>query len=381
MPKGRTKIKSSSSKGSAEDANLLNNMFDQMTGLKDADSTIILPKFIKLKTNLEKIHKIHSVLLQFKLFIDSFPEYKEWFDAINLFTENIKESLSESKTDKADSTLVNNEYKKMKASSEVRQIMITTSKLGKYKNYIGDVSNLSESFINREPGLSLIPLSYSKLDLKTLWASDKMTKICKKYILTVISRIYNIGTDIYKIITSPDIDIKKFSTVLIDSINKMRKQIPRCDNAFNIIADSVKMLETNFSGYYRNSVEAENPSIIIESFIVDVSVKQKSSPRITQQFKKIVMFMRKRSSSTTDPRVKKLFKMLNSQFGAMDGNAESPPEPSQPEPSQPEPSQPEPSPPEPSQPEPSQPEPSQPEPSQPEPSADSHREVESYELD
>ena len=98
----------------------------------------------------------------------------------------------------------------------------------------------------------------------------------------------------------------------------MKKQIPRCNKAFNIIANSVNLLENNFDTYYKHSIEAENPSIIIENFITDVSISQKSSPAVTNQFKKIIMFMKRKTAGNKDPRVSQLFKVLNSQFDMMD---------------------------------------------------------------
>ena len=52
------------------------------------------------------------------------------------------------------------------------------------------------------------------------------------------------------------------------------------------------MLEDNFDGYYRESVEAANPSIIIENFIVDVSVNQQPSASLTGEFRRIIMFIK-----------------------------------------------------------------------------------------
>jgi hypothetical protein len=141
--------------------------------------------------------------------------------------------------------------------------------------------------------------------------------MAKKYILNILSHTYLIGHEVYEIITAPNIDIKKFSRVLLANIDKMKKTIPRCDKAFDIIKNSVEMLENNFKGYYKNSVESANPSVIIESFIVDVSMSQKSNAVITGQFRRIIMHMKKQAANNTDPRVKKLFKILNSQFDLM----------------------------------------------------------------
>ena len=320
--RSRVKVKKSIPKGSSEDADLLNDMFSQMTGSENSDPDIIIPKLCELRTMLSKYVKIYHMLLNFKEFIDNFPEYSAEFLEIHEFIKTIEPLIDDKEINEAslkNHTIqqVNMLYKKLKNTKEVQTIIIVSSNLGKYKKYISDKNNLGDEFIKREPGLSLKPLSFTNLDLKVLWASDKLNSIAKKYILNIISHTYIIGHRIYQIITSPDIDIKKFSSVLIANIEKMKKQIPRCDKAFDIIANSVNMLESNFDGYYKTSVEAENPSIIIESFIIDVSMSQKASASTTSQFRKIIMFMKRQTSNNKDPRVSKLFKLLNSQFDLM----------------------------------------------------------------
>lgn len=307
----------------SDDSNELNEMFEQMTGSKGADPEIIIPKLIKLQSLLSKYSKVFNLLLSFDDFIKVFNEYHEEFNDIKNFTNcikniiNVDENLSSDELEKMNVDSVNMLYKTLKEKEEIQTVIITSSNLKNYKRYISDKNNLKDDFIKREPGISLTPFHFTKLDLKKLWASDKLTIMAKKFILSILNHSYVIGHDIYETVTSPDIDIKKFSRVLISNIDNMKKTIPRCDKAFNIIRDSVELLEDNFKGYYKNSIEAENPSIIIESFIVDVSLSQKTNATITGQFRKIIMFMKKQSSNSNDPRVKKLFKILNSQFDLM----------------------------------------------------------------
>jgi hypothetical protein len=120
------------------------------------------------------------------------------------------------------------------------------------------------------------------------------------------------------VIYSPDVDIVQFSELLISTISKLRKQIPRCDRAFDVIENSVNMLRTNFKDYFRMSVESENPATILESFIIDVASSQKANPSVVMQFRKITAFMKKNAGNNKDPRVQKLFKMLNMQFNKLD---------------------------------------------------------------
>ena len=325
MPRhGSVKVKRMMPKGSAEDANMLNDMFSQMTGSENADPDIIIPKLCNLNNLLIKYSKVYKLLLTFKDFIDNFQECESNFTEISNFITNLENIITDSSKFTEEilkswpSDNINALYKQFKINKAVQDIIITSSNLGKYKRYLIDINNLGDDFIKREPGLSFKPIAFTGLDLKILWSSDKLSNMAKKYILSIISHTYNTGHKIYQLITSPDIDIKKFSEVLIKNIEKMKKQIPRCNKAFDIIANSVHLLEDNFGGYYKTSVEAENPSIIIESFIIDVSMSQKANATVTTQFRKIIMFMKRQSANSKDPRVSKLFKILNSQFNMME---------------------------------------------------------------
>ncbi len=332
MPRGGTvKIKKISTV-SKDDAESLNKMFEQMTGLSNADPEVIIPKILKVEHIIVKYYKLFSILVNFSEFKTLLSEYDEWFKDIESFLENLKETTHINPSENYSHEDINNilklqnenvetlnkKYKNLKENSFVKQIIITCSNLENYKTHIKDKDNLSDKFIKREPGLSLIPFSFSTMDLKILWSLNELSSQGKKFLLSIVHYSYTIGRDLYEIVSSPDVDIAKFSSILVESITKMRKQIPRCDKAFDVIENSVKMLESNFTTYYRCSVEAENPSIIVESFIIDVSTSQSASPLVNSQFKKIVTYLKQKSSGINDPKIKKLFGMLNTQFSAMD---------------------------------------------------------------
>jgi hypothetical protein len=332
MPRGGSvKIKKVSAV-SKDDAESLNKMFEQMTGLSNAEPEVIIPKMLKVKQIVVKYHKLFSIVVNFTEFKTLLDEYADWFKDIENFITNLKESnhidLGENyshedmsnilQLQNLDADVLNQQYKNLKENAFIKQIIITCSNLENYKIHIKDKDNLSDKFIKREPGLSLIPFSFSGLDLKVLWSLNELSEQGKKFLLSIVHHSYVIGHDLYEIVSSPDVDIAKFSSILVESITKMRKQIPRCDKAFDVIENSVKMLENNFTTYYRCSVEAENPSIIVESFIIDVSTSQSASPLVNSQFKRIVSFLKQKSSGINDPKIKKLFGMLNNQFSAMD---------------------------------------------------------------
>lgn len=308
---------------SPDETESLNDMFSQMTGLKNSDPDIIIPKLCSLLTKLQKYSKVYKLLLGFKEFISKFSEYTAEFDSITTFIKKLDDvcdiaSSEKNKYAEMSADEINTMYKTLKTATEVKSVVITSSNLGHHKKSLMNKESLCDDFIKREPGVTYKPLHFTNLDLKVLWTSNNLTKMDKTYILNILSHTYLIGTEVYKLISSPDIDIRKFSNTILSSIEQMKKQIPRCDKAFDIIANSINTLETNFDTYYKSSVESENPSIIIESFILDVSLNQSANATITSQFRKIIMFIKKKASNTTDPKIKQLFKILNGQFAKME---------------------------------------------------------------
>jgi hypothetical protein len=318
------KIKTASN----NDVKEIQNLFAQMTGASDADRDVLIPKITTIYKNIISYSKLFNILLSFEPFTTQFEEYNFWFTDISTF---LKDLVSSTETDirknyatdttinyyQMENTELNTFYKKLKDNEFLKKIIITSSNLSGYKkNLTGD--EYDDVFIKREPGLVLQPLAFSSLDLKTIWSVDNLSKKAKTFVLSILSKAYTIGIEIYDIFTSPDVDIKRFSKVLIDSISQLKKKIPRCEHAFAVIENSVSMLEENFKGYFRGSVEAGNPSIIIESFIIDLTNTQKANPKVTQEFRQIVKFLKEKTEKNTDPKVKKLFSMLNTQFSAMD---------------------------------------------------------------
>ena len=329
MAKSHAKVlKKKISASSEDDVKSLNKMFSQITGSSDPERDVILPKINKIYCNILEYNKLFNVLLNFKVFTEQFTDYSFWFDDIKDFLTNLIASTdidikknyeygNDIYTNLSDSDLCTF-YKNLKDNIYIKKIVITGSRLSVYKNHIAEADKLDDIFINREPGLILQPLAFSTFDLKTIWIMQSTNEKAKKFILSILRRAYLIGIDTYDILTSPDVDIKKFSRILVEAIINMKKQIPRCDKAFGIIEKSVKLLEDNFKNYFRGSVEAGNPSVIMESFIIDITQSQKASPSVTAEFRKIVAFLQEKSSQNNDPKIKKLFGMLNNQFTSID---------------------------------------------------------------
>ena len=273
------------------------------------------------------------MFVEFKDFQSNFEEHKPAFDQIREYLSNLASTFEDIDFDKKEEYIqsdcaslskdsVNNLYNKYVENELIKSAIVTSGFLKEYSKHFSDrnaiVIGKSDSFIKQEPGISFKPMSFSDLDLKKMWVSEHMTNMSKIYILNILSHLHTIGCRLYDIVNSPNIDISKFSKILAKEIDKMRKKIPRCNEAFDIIKDSVGLLENNFTQYYRDSIESENMSLIMESFISDVLVCQKPSSVLTHQFRKIIMFIKKLSAGNNDPMVKQLFGLLKNNFKLME---------------------------------------------------------------
>jgi hypothetical protein len=309
----------------------INELFEEMLGAKDSEIRIIRPKFVRIRNKMIRIYKTLVQFATFKVLLDNFPELEEPMKQILEFAAKMKESVffdteeeKEEKYTSFDKMKMNSVYRKLKENEYVRRMILLCSKLKQYKDCIGDKEALKDNFIGKEPGLSLIIFNFSLLDLKTLWAKKQLTKPAKQYILHVLHILWRETHELYQCVTSPDIDIDDFIEVIMKAINKLKTQpgLSRCTNAIRRLEKSVDLLKEKFSDYYRQSVASNNPNVILESFIVDVSNQGDADASLTREFRIIITHMHKVSVETgrnKDPQVQKLFGLLNKNFEMMEG--------------------------------------------------------------
>src|SRR6185436_17030312 len=154
----RTKtIKKNLSESSAKDIHELNLMFNQITGMSDAEQNIIIPKVDKLLKHIQEYTKLYNILLDFKPFTEEFSEYKNWFDEISTFLTELNELYGSDKVGKYESMPVpelNTLYRDIKNNALIKKIIITGSNLSPYKKNL-EANPIDDIFIKREPGLIL----------------------------------------------------------------------------------------------------------------------------------------------------------------------------------------------------------------------------------
>lgn len=312
----------------------INGMFESMMGLSDSECDVIRPKLVECRNLLRHIYRVFAVFTSSSI-RDDFPFTAQGMDEITVFMNKMAESVvienisdktakeTEAMYHKFDQKTLNGLYRKFKSNDFVKQIIIQGGRMKQWSNCFGDKNNLKDNFVGSEPGLSFCIFTFSTLDLKLIWSDRKLKPFVKTYFLNVFHTVYVDMLRLYKLITRPDVDIDQFTTMLLSSISQLKKQpgLNRCNNAFKRIEQSVELLKGNFDGYYRDSVSASNPNMIVESFIIDVSNQGGANPRLTREFRLIIQYMHKVSNQngkSQDPQIKKLFAMLNKNFEVME---------------------------------------------------------------
>jgi hypothetical protein len=331
------------------------DMFNKMVGASDPDPQIVIPKYERIFANtkevvdiLDKFSKSPCARVFSPLFGKGFKEIEDFVTAARPtllgleLEQNDKvlsgEDLHSINTDPTKLTEflnnMNNRYKttqlgpkytNLRECPPVKEMIMLARNLKNAlitekdrkkstKHDLEDKSKLSDDFIVNSDGDYLRLFNFTFLDFKQLFISDLMTDAFKNYILLVLHYIYLRVITIVKDITSPDIDVEKFSEILVRNIDEMRKHIPRCDKAFDKIKQSVGLLKNNFGGYYKDFVTSQNgnPGIIVENFVLDVAKDSKADLQTARQFKMIVAFYRQQMASRkiNDPRIRKMMALV-----------------------------------------------------------------------
>ena len=327
------KVRVKQTKIGGVDASNINGLFEEMVGMKDADPEIIRPKFVKVMNIMRHIYNVFNILVEFKKVQEDFPNLIKPINEIKSYIYKMKDSImfdpskdvSEDRYVSLSKESINELYKKLKENIYTKQLICLCSVIRQHKVCLEDKNNLRDSFIMQEPGLSFMIFDFSTFDLKQIWSNSKTTQIFKNLILGILHNIYISTMELYEVITSPDIDIDEFINLLLSSIGQLKKTpaLNRCNHAFKRIEDSVGMLKDNFSKYYRESVSCGNPDIIMQNFVIDVSNKGGPDAKLTSEFRKIIAYMYKlgnENGRNKDPKVKKLFQILNKNFEIMEKN-------------------------------------------------------------
>ena len=285
----------------------LMDMFQQLTGdPSKLDPDIVKDKYERLKNDIQRCNKLvlkfkEAILdrLVTKVGVDVYFDHE--VRKIEDFVKQVDEYL--------DVEITNDNfvhiYQALKDSFAVEEYLKVCKALRQGEDCIKDRCALSDKFFKRAVGEDFYVFDFAKINFKHLFThileenfpeKDELEG-CKQYILVMCNMLYITTQDIYNIVTTPDVDIDKLSELIIKAITAAKKQIPRCDKAFRLIENSVDMLKTGMSTYYKDFVASGNPAIIFENFINDISNDLHMDSQTLGQFKRIIFHFRKQANS------------------------------------------------------------------------------------
>lgn len=310
------------------DTTYLARMFAEMTGSSNAKSEIIAPKVVEIREIVRHICCVMQLMATNNALRQQ-PDLAKGLDQLAEFVQAIKNEFPASdELDDEDHYLamtsedLNAHYAALKENETLRTLIRLAGRLAENKVCLQDIGELRGTFIAQVAGLSYRPFSFSELDLGYAWHDGSLSATGKKYVLLTLHHVYTDTLDLYRVITSPDIDVAEFTDLLIASIDRLSTTpgLSRCKHAFHRIRSSVEMLRTNFTEYYRESVSVGMPSTIIQNFILDVSKGGAVNAQMTWEFKKIINYMQKMSvqnGRAQDPQVRQLFSILQHNFNLL----------------------------------------------------------------
>ena len=201
----------------------------------------------------------------------------------------------------------------VKTCSLVNTILVACKNLIVHKRSLQDKANLRDKFL-REAGHVFAPLpDLPQLNFKRIYGETAGGD--REFLLVVLHKMLAVSHDVYEALSAPDVDVDEFVEIIMSSVGEVKKHIPRCDQAFAKIIESVGLLRGNFSSYYKDYAASGNPSVMMENFVLDVSKNANATPQVTAQFRRIISHYRKLASQQSqNPKLQSLFAQVDANF-------------------------------------------------------------------
>jgi hypothetical protein len=288
----------------------------KIDGKDNGNKEILTEKYLDCRTVLSKLIKSLAIIPNSNAMCQAFPEFHKEFDQIDQYCKTV---VHENKLDEKDIDVSNiNELYNHIAHSETNQPLISFCAMLKsdYKHFI-DKEN--ERLFTDHADRTFKPMSFTDLNFYDLWKHPNMDSKFKNLIFSIFKKILEYGYNFYEILVRPAFDVKEFSQVLVSSLAKMKKHIPRCDEAFDAIEKSIGTLENNFTDYYKDYIVSQNQGIIIERYIGDIIKQKNNNTKIIGQLRKITNFYQQHMVSNkmlNNPKMAEMFKMMHEKMDA-----------------------------------------------------------------
>jgi len=204
-------------------------------------------------------------------------------------------------------------YNECKKASIIHVLIKTCNNLVAYDGSLKEIDKLSDSFLVNSSMMTFEPIAELTVNFKQLYISNLITDSEKKFLLLTLHKVYTISMEMFEAYGKADIDTENFVKAVNITVDKLKKQIPRCDQAFKKILESTDLLRERYDDYYKDFIGSNNNSMIIaENFISDVAQSVDKSPVLAQQFRKIINHLKSMTAKlmATDPKYRETFSTL-----------------------------------------------------------------------
>ena len=321
----------------AKDSRELGDVFNQIIGANGCNMRICGPKYLAIIGYLRKSAQVVKMFTEGSAFFTKIRTYTKVVADNRQFVAGIEAVLTAAAIDISEyathdfatvpEDVVKNfaeKYAALKSSSCVAALFNLCNNLIPYKRFISDVDHLDHKYLYSIPGGDFSPFPWTKFNLcevaATLDFMEPKTDAGALFELLdlVICKMFNLAYNLYRTVSSPDVDIDEFVNIVSDKIQDLRQRVQRCKRAFDKLEESIKLLKNNFGVYYRDYIETQSSNVIIENFVMDVARNTRADPDLMRQFRSIVGFIRKASAGSSNPQSKMLFDKITEQFSRFD---------------------------------------------------------------
>lgn len=341
----RVRVKTKISKRGDTNGEEFTKLLSQLDDKEDSDVKYIGPICAKLRNALYDAFEVLRILHQFPLIAATFPAHKVDFDRLGKFIAGFEKHKILKKVDEKEIMSLPKEdvniiFRKLRDSLESKLLINTCSVLAPHKEAL-EKKPVDDSFIPKS--VDFIPMKYFPVDFKIIWCLDETPDIkkIKEILLLVIRKLKDHTNTVYEMVVSPTVDKDLLCDEFLRHIVAMRKDIPRCDDAFGMIERSGKTLKAKFNEYYKQAFEANNRNLVWEFFLKDLlqGDAAKKSPKVRFQLRRIVNHITKQAEKYKNEKIATTSKFLRNLMdkASDDPDADPEPEEAEPKPEEPEP--------------------------------------------
>ena len=316
-----SKVKIIKQKKAAINIDDYKNILHGLSGDKRfVDTNVVLDKYFIMKDNINIISKILSSFN--KTIIKNYSDQD--FKMIDEFIR----SLDDFKLDREIqlNTIVD-VYYDIKNSEGVAEILNILKCLNPYHKELNkeNFKDICPDFILNNLCDKLQIFSFGSLNLIDIYVRDDTTL---NYLLLVLNKLYRSSAEIYKLMTSPDINTEVIAEIVLNAISQLKSKVRGCDKAFKKIEESMDKILKNMNKYYKMMMVTKDPTSIFTGFLGDLTQNDDDDIDLAtiMQVKTIMDEFQKMTKSNPNrkhnPQVDQLFDEINNIFTMLEHEIE-----------------------------------------------------------